>query len=569
MKLNLLICLIFLCSIIYSSEDEVPLVKVKEGLIRGIKDASVDDVEFYSYLGIPFAEPPVGKLRFKEPVPKSPWTGILETTKNPPLCLQKELMDLFNENISEFEPLGREDCLYLNVHTPQPGNSEANLPVMVFIHGGGFMSWGAELFGPKALVNEEIILVVIQYRLGIFGFFSTEDSILPGNMGLKDQQLALKWVKQNIKAFGGNPESITIFGESAGAVFVNMHIFSPGSKGLFQRAIIQSGSALCGWAISKNHKTFAVDVGNNLGCSLNEGTEKFLMCLQKADASKLLDLSLSTIEFGIAPFYGLPRVDGEFLPSHPATLLKKREYNKVDVIIGRTEHEGSFVLPSYVSDPSQLKKLQTNFERYGPMSLYLRENPDSSNMAEKIYKHYLKDGVNSLPDDIDDLEELLTDALFGYCQDLVVRFLADDPDTSLYLFRMDHLGEFSLLNGEPLASGKNWVTHTDELVYLFYGDSLFNFDLKKEEDLKFRKIITSLWRNFAKSGNPTPECSELKWDKIKGSNEIKQFSLTTNPKMEDYDFYEKRKLFTSLKTEQNILLGIYDDSYDQSSKTEL
>ncbi|RXG51310.1 Carboxylesterase 1E [Armadillidium vulgare] len=403
----------------------------------------------------------------------------------------------------------------------KPGNSEANLPVMVFIHGGGFMSWGAELFGPKALVNEEIILVVIQYRLGIFG-----------------------------------------------------------SKGLFQRAIIQSGSALCGWAISKNHKTFAVDVGNNLGCSLNEGTEKFLMCFQKADASKLLDLSLSTIEFGIAPFYGLPRVDGEFLPSHPATLLKKREYNKVDVIIGRTEHEGSFVLPSYVSDPSQLKKLQTNFERYGPMSLYLRENPDSSNMAEKIYKHYLKDGVNSLPDDIDDLEELLTDALFGYCQDLVVRFLADDPDTSLYLFRMDHLGEFSLLNGEPLASGKNWVTHTDELVYLFYGDSLFNFDLKKEEDLKFRKIITSLWRNFAKSGNPTPECSELKWDKIKGSNEIKQFSLTTNPKMEDYDFYEasiylihlniqKRKLFTSLKTEQNILLGIYDDSYDQSSKTEL
>ncbi|RXG73520.1 Venom carboxylesterase-6 [Armadillidium vulgare] len=247
------------------------------------------------------------------------------------------------------------------------------------------MSWGAELFGPKALVNEEIILVVIQYRLGIFGFLSTEDTVLPGNMGLKDQQLALKWIKQNIKAFGGNPESITIFGESAGAASVHFQILSPGSK-----------------AFAKN--------------------------------------------------------------------------------------------------PSLMTKLQNNFEKYGPISLHLHENSNPVPIAEKIYKYYFEDDLNLLPEKIDNLQELLTDVRFASCQDIVVRFLAEDSDISLYLYRMDHFGEFSLINSVPGFNRKNWVSHTDELVYLFSGGSLFNFDLKNEEDLKFRNIINSLWRNFSLTG---------------------------------------------------------------------
>ncbi|KAL7646027.1 UNVERIFIED_CONTAM: hypothetical protein RMT77_002928 [Armadillidium vulgare] len=260
-------------------EDEVPLIQVKQGLVKGIKDKSLGEKEFYSYLGIPFAEPPEGKLRFKDPVPLESWDGILDGTKPPVSCLQGSLFNLPNT----LTVSGKEDCLRLNVYTKVPNQQNKKLPVMVFIHGGAFVLGSANEYQPYILMNEDIVLVVIQYRVGIFGFLSTEDSVMPGNMGLKDQQLALKWVKGNIESFGGDSNSITIFGESAGGASVHYQVLSPGSKGLFNRAIIQSGTALCPWASNKNHRKFAIETGQEFNCSIDSGTEKYRECMQNVN----------------------------------------------------------------------------------------------------------------------------------------------------------------------------------------------------------------------------------------------------------------------------------------------
>ncbi|RXG51748.1 Venom carboxylesterase-6 [Armadillidium vulgare] len=166
---------------------------------------------------------------------------------------------------------------------------------MVYIHGGSFIGGKSSSYTGHVLLQEKIVLVTIQYRLGILGFLSTEDSIIPGNMGLKDQQLALKWVKENIVHFGGNPNAITLFGNSAGAASIHYQIFSPGSKDLFQRAILQSGNALCPWATSINHRNFAQDSGKKFGCELKEGTEEnYLLCMQSIEARDLVQFTTDT-----------------------------------------------------------------------------------------------------------------------------------------------------------------------------------------------------------------------------------------------------------------------------------
>ncbi|KAB7495768.1 Venom carboxylesterase-6, partial [Armadillidium nasatum] len=291
-KFNLSLCVLFIINIkICFGENEVPLVRVKQGLIRGIQEESLNGKKFFSYMSIPFAEPPVGKLRFRDPVPSKSWDGELDGTKMPVDCLQINILESMAQKQPSLNIVGREDCLHLNVYTSVPNSPEKKLPVMVFIHGGGFVFGAAHQYPPHALMNKDIVFVVIQYRLGIFGFLSTEDSVIPGNMGLKDQQLALKWIKENINAFGGDPDRITIFGESAGGASVNYQILSPGSKAMFDffaRAIMQSGTSICPWASNKDHRKFAIETGHQFNCSIEIGSEKYLECMQNVNSYYLV-----------------------------------------------------------------------------------------------------------------------------------------------------------------------------------------------------------------------------------------------------------------------------------------
>ncbi|KAK9884215.1 hypothetical protein WA026_005165 [Henosepilachna vigintioctopunctata] len=194
MLFKLILLIFWLCEI--DSLEVAPHVEISSGEIEGLVDKSVTGRQFYSFEGIPYAEPPIGENRFKPPVPKKPWKGCLKANTQY-ACIQEQ--DFIPSSDGKQTIIGSEDCLFVNVYTP---NLEGNLDVLVYIHGGAFVLGFSGLIQPRILMDRDVVLVSLNYRLGALGFLSTEDDILPGNDGLRDQILALKWIKENIKLFG-------------------------------------------------------------------------------------------------------------------------------------------------------------------------------------------------------------------------------------------------------------------------------------------------------------------------------------------------------------------------------
>ncbi|ELU10945.1 hypothetical protein CAPTEDRAFT_27472, partial [Capitella teleta] len=189
------------------------------------------------FLGIPYADPPTGELRFRPPKPKSSWKGVLSTKEFAQKVLSPFALPQDQDDTSE-------DCLYLNVYTPRI-SKDAMLPVVIYIHGGTFsLGMGSVFDGARIAVRENVVAVSFNYRLGALGFLSTRDDAAPGNYGLLDQVAVLQWVRTNIAKFGGNPKKVTLWGEEAGATSISLHMVSPLTKDLFHNAIIHSGYAL-------------------------------------------------------------------------------------------------------------------------------------------------------------------------------------------------------------------------------------------------------------------------------------------------------------------------------------
>ncbi|XP_022238546.1 bile salt-activated lipase-like [Limulus polyphemus] len=234
-------------------------------------------------MGIPFATPPLGPLRFRRPVRHPGWSGILDADNFRSSCPQVDDQGGLS---------GDENCLFINVFTPdiKTDRNQGNLslfPVMVFIHGDDFERGSSDLYGPEKLVGKSVVLVTFNYRLGILGFLSTENEDTSGNWGLWDQQLALEWVRNNINYFRGDINSITLFGEGSGGASVMFHVISPVSQGMFQRAVSQSGSALCDWASEQNPGKYARTVAHRLGCP-TESSLQLVECVQEIPASRIL-----------------------------------------------------------------------------------------------------------------------------------------------------------------------------------------------------------------------------------------------------------------------------------------
>ncbi|XP_029625331.1 bile salt-activated lipase [Salmo trutta] len=279
------------------------------------------------FKGIPFADKP-GK--FEKPKRHPGWDGVLKATKFKPRCMQLNLL--------QSDTRGQEDCLYLNIWVPQGSSVSTGLPVMVWIYGGGFQvggSMGANFLDNYLYDGEEIanrgnvIVVTLGYRVGTLGFLSSGDASGPGNYGLWDQHAAIAWVNRNIRAFGGDPNNLTIFGESAGAVSSSLQTLSPHNKGLIRRAISQSGVALCPWAINMNPRAFAEKVAEKVGCPKDD---QMMACLKLIDA-KVLTLAGTTSMSGspstpmVDNLVLSPVIDGDFLPDHPGNLF----HNAADI----------------------------------------------------------------------------------------------------------------------------------------------------------------------------------------------------------------------------------------------
>lgn len=252
-------CLAIFCVLLKSISCKT--VAIKDGMIKGSTMKTRLGETFNAFRGIPYGEPPIGALRFLAPRPKLPWNGILNCTDFGPRCMQPAL---WYGAISE-------DCLHLNVFTKDlPTNGRNPLkPVIVFLHGGGFEIGSAGNHGPEYLMEREVVLVTVSYRLGTFGFMAIETRDIPGNAGLKDQNLALKWIQRNIQYFGGDATRVTIAGLSAGAYGATAHVVSPMSKGLFSNVIAMSGALSWQMNLTSNNLNFVKDLAAKVNCSFD------------------------------------------------------------------------------------------------------------------------------------------------------------------------------------------------------------------------------------------------------------------------------------------------------------
>ncbi|ODM96235.1 Liver carboxylesterase [Orchesella cincta] len=305
-----------------------------------------------TFKGVPYAQPPINDLRYQPPVPFEE-TEVRNATEFAEACLQ---WDLFrNQNVT-----GSEDCLHLNVYVlrevlSRPRDSSL-VPVMVFFHGVGFVACQSDTYNPEYLVQKGVAVVTVQYRLGSLGFLSSGDKLQPGNMGMLDQVEALRWVKKNIRSFGGDPDRVMIFGESSGAVSVNLMLVSPLTKGLFTAAIIQSGSAIAPYAIQRSPMTHVQRLAANLGC-LSGSTETLLKCIKTADpvevVTKDATSAANTSERkssrshkkppNSGPVVQLETVEGwpVFLQEDPEAALAEGHFHKVPVVIGVNKDESA------------------------------------------------------------------------------------------------------------------------------------------------------------------------------------------------------------------------------------
>jgi len=506
-------------SLVTSQVDSMdPIVSTWSGKVAGqVEETSVGNM-YYKFLGVPYAEPPIGKLRFKDPVAKAAWNGIINATKFSEKCLQKPLFDESQES----PLLGSEDCLFLNIYTPSlpsPGYwaPKSLKPVMFWIHGGGFtIGDGNENYNPELFIDEDVLVVTVQYRLGPFGFLALENNPkLAGNIGLKDQQEALKWINQNIQYFGGDPAKVTLFGESAGAISVHAHVLSPRIKNIFQGAILQSGTALMRYEpmiIEKEVQKSSQKFLEKIGCNVPDVID----CLQNKDVETLMEISPNNTkveamdEFEAATTYWMVQdyaSTSPVLPYNPMQQLTVGNVKKVPMIVGITKDDGGLIL---IADPRMKEAFDENntTQLMGSLGLATKDVTDEDEQIVNIMKRfYLTEG--SYEDNEKNLMEMSTDSWFGSPAAEVTKL--HDKVAPVYPYVLNERCIESSLSLFLGGGEKDYgVSHGDDLICMF-GTMPFNETMTESGKLTSQAMIKT-WTNFAKYEVPSPYLtSEPAW----------------------------------------------------------
>ncbi|XP_011310876.1 esterase E4-like [Fopius arisanus] len=505
--------------------DERVEVELSLGKIKGSIITSRLKRKIYSFRGVRFAEPPTGELRFKPTVPVRPWNGTFDASEEGPGCPQPGL------------DLQSEDCLRLNVYTTKfpSKNEDVKRPVIVFFHPGGFYSWSGQTYyaGPHYIMDQDIVLVTVSYRLGSLGFLSTGDALAPGNNGLKDQVEALRWVKKHISKFGGDPNSVTISGCSAGSWSNSVHLVSPMSRGLFHRVIGVSGAATYQNPLPHHQKDLAKRQAEVLGCP-SDTTERILNCLKTKTAE----------EFGnslpkLAEWYGdpvlqwrpviEPEVPGveRFLSAQPSDLIRQGKLCHVPLMTGITKDEFGGVLTIPITQQKVngstaiFDDINANYTRIFPISFFYERGTDRSlAITKSLRKFYLEDKPVGV-DNWQGLADLYADALVGFANHRFVNLMGAHSRAPVWYWKFTYQGRFTTArwpDGKPFG-----VVHQDDLMYLFYQSKVFPYFEADAPENQMVDKMTAIWANFAKTGEPIPKDNPLfkniTWTKFTTDNQ--------------------------------------------------
>ena len=457
---------------------ELKPVVVESGLVRGVEENGLA-----VYRGIPFAAPPIGDLRWKAPQKAASWDGILEAKNFQASCPQAVIPNILSMN----SDVGKqsEDCLYLNIWTPAKPDNNEKLPVMVWIHGGG-LAQGASFqanFTGENIAKKGVVFVSIAYRLNIFGFLAhpelsaENEHGVSGNYGLLDQIAALQWIHDNISAFGGNPDNVTIFGESAGGISVSMLCASPLAKGLFNRAISQSGGSF--GPIEKTRLWGIQDLksAESFGKNYLEGKGySSIKDLRKLSAEELEPLGRPNSPLGL--FW--PVCDNYLITGDPYRLYQDGKYNDVDILIGINSNEGGI----FFSEPYSKEEFINYMDIFG----------DMKSEALKIYP------ANNDSEALESRRAVFQDTVLGWHTYTWARLQSSTGKSRIYVYyftQNEPEHDFG-----PILEG---AAHSDEINYVFgHMDWNNNFHYTND-DKKFSEQIMSYWVNFARTGNPNGE----------------------------------------------------------------
>ncbi|XP_072048816.1 cholinesterase-like [Amphiura filiformis] len=501
--------LYFVLLIVTAYAQSNPVERIKTGQIVGKRITVNGSMEVDAFLGIPFAEPTSGERRFKLPEEKAPWSDVFNATEYGHGCWQ-----LLDTGLPGIQKTGKwnptvtlsDDCLNLNVWVPYP--RPQNGAVLVWIHGGGyyFGTSSSDMYDGKYLAAfEKIIIVSMNYRLDAFGFLSTGDSSAPGNQGLYDQTMALQWVQDNIATFGGDPNSVTIFGESAGGSSVAFHSLSPVSQSLFKRAGIQSGGITPRWAYITQEVALerAKLLARSVECLEDTNGDvraipDMIRCLQNVDAKTLLAANPGTgryLELFFTPVY-----DGIFLPKHPVDAQDQGSFKQCELIIGSNSNEANIFLYStapgfdkdgenlldYESYKAALRFTFPKFQSFALDAIAFQYRPRKTPNNQSL----LRDAIDLAAGDFD----------FN-CPTVELANAYAREGNQVYYYRFEERPSNS-----PFPE---WMgaLHGDEIPYIFGIPFDTSFGYSHNERALSRKLM-NFWANFARTGNPNSDTSD-------------------------------------------------------------
>ncbi|XP_072488925.1 bile salt-activated lipase [Notamacropus eugenii] len=504
-----------ICCLAAASAATLGAVYTEGGFVEGVNkklNLLGDSVDIFK--GIPYAAPPKA-LEIAERHPG--WQGTLKTKQFKKRCLQA--------TITQDDTFGSEDCLYLNIWIPQGRKQvSSNLPVMIWIYGGAFLmgaGQGANFLknylydGEEIATRGNVIVVTFNYRVGPLGFLSTGDSNLPGNFGLWDQHMAIAWVKRNIALFGGDPDNITIFGESAGGASVSLQTLSPHSKGLIKRAISQSGVATSPWVIQKNPLLWAKTVASKVGCPVDD-TASMASCLKITDPRALTlayKLPLGGTEYPVLHYLAFtPVIDGDFIPDDPVNLFANAA--DIDYIAGTNSMDGH--LFATVDMPAIDRSFQkiTDKDFYKLVSgLTITKGLPGANATFDFYTQFWSRDASqeTMKKTVVDFE---TDILFLIPTEIALaQHSANAKSGRTYSYLFSHPSRM------PIYPSWMGADHADDLQYVF-GKPFATPLGYRAQDRTVSKNIIAYWTNFAKTGDPNVGNSEVptQWDPYTAQN---------------------------------------------------
>lgn len=507
---------LLLCALFVSANGQIE-VDTKAGLIRGRTE--VNDGMVHVFLGIPYAKPPILQRRFQKPEKPDKFQYPFVANLNKPFCAQV----LPRNNIWDNMPLtitrSDEDCLYLNIYVP---DRKSKIPVVVFLGGENYLTGRGDIYdGQKLAVKSGVIVVTLNYRLGIFGFLSTGNTNAPGNMGLWDQLMALEWVRDNIDAFGGDSNDVTLMGWSSGATSAALHALSERSKGLFKRVILQGGAVTGPTVVNtpEDALKFATAIGIQTECykvDKSVSLEEMVNCLKgPMHLPTVLAIRASRVARddevrGLLNSAWVPVIDGDFIPDDPTKLLTDHSYltslgfYDLDVMLGVNRNEGTHILYLFrnVLNPNQYSTLVTT---EGVSSTYMINSVIPALVGGKLgqdnvaSEKYVRDTYQT-KDIFTSYDNVFTAYGDAYFVAPVIQFArahshqnSGSGKTYLYLF------DYSAAKG-PMPTA-----HGAELPYVFALSPLVSQanvmpPEVSDEDENFAEQVVNYWSNFIRSG---------------------------------------------------------------------